>query len=163
MVLKLRDALLAAGGDMRPLTSEEMISLASAVDLEALDLGEYRGFQSQCYKRNTVLLNDHFELVVICWEPGQASAVHDHGRSLCLYLIVDGTMEETLFQMDDNDEPVETDTRAWGRGDITVADGPTIHSIANRTDGKLVTVHMYSPPLDEAATMFTPIPTSAGD
>jgi len=162
MVLKLRDALLAKGGDMRPLTRDELVSLASAVDLEALDLGEYRGFQPPYYRRNTVLLNDHFELVVICWEPGQASGVHDHGKSLCLYLVVEGTMSEELFELDKSGEPRETGARRWSRGDVTVADGPTIHRI-HATDEWLVTVHIYSPPLGSAATMFTPIPTSAGN
>jgi cysteine dioxygenase len=161
MVLKLRDRILAGpGGVRRPLTPAEMESLAKGVDLETLDLRAQRRFQEECYARNTVLLNDHVELVVICWLPGQMSAVHDHGSSYCLYLVVEGTMVEERFTLRDG-EPVPTDERSFGRGDITIAAGDSVHRIVNRTDRNLVTVHIYSPPLGAEMKLYTPIPRRA--
>ena len=162
MVAKLRDAILAgpAGSD-RPLTADEMIALAKGVDLDTLDLGEYCKFQKRCYARNTVLLNEHIELVVICWEAGQASSIHDHGDSLCLYLVSHGTMQEDVYEAPVGDDPEPELTRRWHRGDITLAEGPTIHRISNPAESGLVTIHVYSPPLDERVTHFTPMPTYA--
>jgi hypothetical protein len=34
-----------------------------------------------------------------------------------------------------------------------------VHRILNPGPGNLVTVHIYSPPLDAAVTNYTPIPT----
>ncbi len=159
MVLKLRDRIAASpAGSERALTRDEMVELASAVDLHSLDLGDHSGFKKECYARNTVLLNDHVELVVICWLPGQASAVHDHGQSNCLYLIVDGQMQEELFDLGGNGRPESKSNRSFGRGEITVAGSDDIHRITNVADEKLVTIHIYSPPLDEKMTMYTPIP-----
>lgn len=133
----------------RPLTADEMLSLARSVDLEQLDLGEYRGFDTCRYARNTVELNDAYELVVICWLPGQMSTIHDHGESNCLYLVVEGEMTEELYgdaaALDENPEPVRT--RKFSRGDVTLAAASDVHRI--RADGEchLITVHVYSPPL----------------
>jgi len=159
MVQKLCDAMLAGpGGVERPFLIEEMRSLAEGVDLDAFDPGEFRSFNEQRYARNTVFENEHFELVVICWRPGQASAVHDHGDSFCLYLVVDGEFEERLYELGTDGEPKPTTSRRWGKGGITIASGPDIHQIANDSDQDLLTVHMYSPPLKQTSKLFTPVP-----
>jgi len=158
MVLQLRDRILAAGGNTRPLTRDELLRLASEVDLRTLDLGEYECFQRRCYARNTVLLNDSFELVVICWLPGQASSVHDHGESLCLYLVVRGHMKEERFSRVEGKEPEPAESRRFGPGEITIAQGDEIHRISNDGEEQLTTLHVYSPPLVDN-TNFTPVPT----
>jgi cysteine dioxygenase len=159
MVLRLRDRILEAGGAERPLTAGEMTSLARETDLSALDLGRYCSFKRDCYTRNTVLLNDNLELVVICWLAGQASAIHDHGDSRCLYLVVDGEMKEERFRVEGDAEPEPVDVRTFGRGDVTLALGSDVHRIRNDTAQNLTTVHIYSPPLANTR-MFTPIPRS---
>lgn len=160
MALHLRDTLNASpAGSHRPLTHQELLDLARGVDLETLDLSGYETYCDERYARNTVLLNEHVELVVICWLPGQASAIHDHGRSNCLYLVVNGAMREDRFDLDPTRRPRLSTTCHYGRGDITVAAPSDVHRIANETDVGLVTVHIYSPPLDDSVTQFTPIPT----
>jgi cysteine dioxygenase len=161
MVLKLRDRILAGpGGVTRPLTSEEMEVIARSADLKTLDLSGYRRFQDECYARNTVLLNGQCELVVICWQPGQMSAIHDHGSSYCLYLVIEGTMVEERYRLKDG-KPEKTDERSFKRGDITIAAGDSVHRINNRTGKDLVTVHIYSPPLGANMKLYTPIPRKA--
>jgi cysteine dioxygenase len=161
MVLIQRDHFLRGpGGATRPLTAEEMLAWARSLDLSKLDVSDYRKFQEKCYKRNTVLLNEHMELVVICWLPGQMSAIHDHGRSNCLYVVCEGSMQEELFRLGPDGKPVAERKRRFSRGDVTLAGGKDVHRISNPTDRELVTVHVYSPPLDESAKMYTPIPTA---
>jgi cysteine dioxygenase len=159
MVLKVRDRMLAGpGGVERAFTREEMLELARSVDLESIDCSGYEQFNEERYARNTIFENDHFELVFICWRPGQASAVHDHGASNCLYLVVDGEFEERLFELDEEGEPRRTSARRWKTGDITIAAGDDIHQIANDSDRDLKTLHIYSPPLKQTSKFFTPVP-----
>ena len=160
MVVNLRDRMLAGpAGVERPFTAEEMIDLAKSVDIDGLEIAEFHRFKKGSYQRNRVHLNEHFELVVLCWEPGQSSSIHDHGRSNCLYLILDGSMEEDQFELDADGEPQKTGANVYVRGEVTLAPGHLIHRINNNTDARLVTLHIYSPPLDEAVTHFTPVPT----
>lgn len=162
MVSSLLDRILGGPGVSRTLTPEEMRAFAESVDLDTLDLGEHEKFEDACYARNTVFANEHFELVVICWKAGQASAVHDHGNSHCLYLVVDGEMTEDLYDLDRAGAPRLKRSREWGRGAITISEGPDIHCIKNESEEPLVTVHIYSPPLGDSMTMFTPIPRTTG-
>lgn len=162
MVEKLRDKILAGpAGRERALDAVELVELAKGVDLDLLELGEYVKFDRRCYARNTVLINEFIELVVICWEKGQKSSVHDHGESLCLYLVTGGTMREEVFASiaPGERDPTPSIVRDWQRGDITLAEGRTIHRLVNPGEGGLVTVHLYSPPLGDKVTHFTPLPT----
>lgn len=162
MVLKLRDRILAsAPGTRRPMTGPEMIACAKGVDLATLDLAGYRQFRKERYARNTVFLNEHVELVVICWMAGQASSIHDHGVSNCLYLVVEGTMKEELFRVGSDGAPVAVRERFFAPGQITFAGPKDVHRIQNSGERELVTLHLYSPPLGEAVRNFTPVPTYA--
>jgi len=68
-------------------------------------------------------------------------------------------MDEEQFELPEGGgKPVPTKTNRYGPGDVTLAEGHVIHRISNRTDEKLVTVHIYSPPLDTAVTHYTPVP-----
>lgn len=158
MANRLRDQLLASPGASRALTAEEMLAFGRSVDPAQVDLSEYRQFCNERYARNTVFRNDHFELVVICWLPNQASSIHDHGRSYCLYVVVEGEMQEEMFVVNSAGRPRRQAARCYRRGEITIAGPADIHRIANTGGSDLVTVHLYSPPLDAAVTHFTPIP-----
>jgi hypothetical protein len=46
------------------------------------------------------------------------------------------------------------ESRDWGRGESTIADGPTIHRVCNNSDEDLVTIHLYSPPLPNPPNTF---------
>ena len=154
---KLRDRILdlGPGGSERPLTREEMLAWAAAVDLDAVDLDGYCSFCDERYTRNPVLKNEHFELVVICWKAGQKSPIHDHGVSNCLYVVTGGTMSEEIYERAGQNGHVRmVESRAWGRGDHTIADGPTIHRVCNDSDEDLVTIHLYSPPLPDPPNTF---------
>ena len=159
MAHRLRDQLLASPGVSRALTAPEMLAFGRSVDPAQVDLAEYRQFCAERYARNTVFRNDHFELVVICWQPNQASSIHDHGRSHCLYVVVEGEMQEEMFTINSAGRPRRTAARSYRAGQITIAGPAEVHRIANHASSHLVTVHLYSPPLDDAVTNFTPVPT----
>ena len=72
-----------------------------------------------------------------------------------------GEMTEERFELGPDGMPQATEENRYGVGDITLAPGHLIHRISNRTDSNLVTLHIYSPPLDSAVTHFTPVPTYA--
>jgi predicted metal-dependent enzyme (double-stranded beta helix superfamily) len=159
MAHALRDRLLASPAAARPLGAEEILAFGRSIDLACLDLGAYRQFTATRYARNTIHCSEHFELVAICWLPKQASSIHDHGRSHCLYVIVEGEMQEEMFVLDADGRPRRTQARNFGRGQITIAAPTDVHRIVNATSENLVTLHVYSPPLDDRVTNFTPIPT----
>jgi len=162
MLLELRERMLRGpAGVERPLTRDEMIAFAESVDVSCFDCAGRDEFNEARYARNTVFENEHFELVLICWRPGQASAVHDHGKSYCLYLVLDGELHEELFELDADGEPQPVKLRTWNTGEITVAAGHDVHQIRNDSGRDLKTLHIYSPPLKQTSRNFTPVPRTA--
>ena len=148
-------------GTERPLTRDEMVAFAQSVDVTRFDTAGHDQFNEARYARNTIFENEHFELVLICWRNGQASAVHDHGKSYCLYLVLDGELEEELFELDADGEPRSVTVQSWETGGITVAAGHDVHQIRNYSGRDLRTLHIYSPPLKQTVKNFTQVPRTA--
>ncbi|MCH2637887.1 MAG: cysteine dioxygenase family protein, partial [Candidatus Thalassarchaeum sp.] len=99
------------------------------------------------YQRNIIKRTEHYEMVAITWRPGQATPIHDHDGSDCAFLIVEGTSTETIYETDDNGRAVPSAVRDYAPGEICAAEEPDIHRISNDTDGNLINLHVYTPPL----------------
>ena len=64
-----------------------------------LTLHQYTFFADQRYARNLIELNDHFELMVICWKPGQVSPIHNHANSSCWMGVARGELLEEYARL----------------------------------------------------------------
>lgn len=52
------------------------------------DWKKYALFCKHAYCRNLVHIDDNFELIVLCWEEGQESPVHNHSVCNPFFLII---------------------------------------------------------------------------
>ena len=50
------------------------------------------------YARNLVLRTPHFELLVLCWRPGQHSTIHDHAGALNAIRVRSGELTSRVFR-----------------------------------------------------------------
>lgn len=57
------------------------------------DLERYLWFQPERYTRNLVYRNRHFEVLALCWPPGSASKIHDHGGQRCWFRVESGSFD----------------------------------------------------------------------
>ena len=99
------------------------------------------------YQRNIIKRTEHYEMVAITWRAGQATPIHDHVGSDCAFLIVEGTSTETTYETDDNGRAVPSGVRDYAPGEVCAAEAPDIHRISTDTDGNLINLHIYTPPL----------------
>ncbi len=107
-----------------------------------VNLRDLKHFQQNQYARHLVLRTDNVEIIVVCWLPGQCSPVHGHGPSDAVMVILEGKMSFTNFYPDGRKV-----SGIWEPGDIGHAPVGVKHQIANYSDEELVTLHIYSPPL----------------
>ena len=125
--------------------------LESDVQLE--DVTSACTFAEKHYQRNKIATSDWFDLLVICWKPGQASLIHDHTDSSCGFKILTGTATEVVYErtsgsgdLGDYVRPVSK--RCYAPGEICLAHDNDIHRISiDAARENLVTLHVYSPPL----------------
>ena len=102
------------------------------------------------YTRARVARTEHFELLVLTWRPGQKSAAHDHGGSLCAFTVLGGAVRETRFAPSPDGLVVAESEGELREGEILADTSSEIHALENAPDGELlVSLHVYAPPLPE--------------
>ncbi len=72
-----------------------------AVELNSLQ--PHLFFSPERYTRNLVFKNDLFECLVLCWDIGQSSPIHDHGGQLGWIYLVTGSLFVQNFRIEDRD------------------------------------------------------------
>jgi len=111
-------------------------------------LGEYLLWNTETYARNCVFENEQFEIIALCWEPGQATPIHDHGGEECWVYMVDGTLEETRYSLND-DETFRFEKRhQCVSGDLGYMNNELgWHELANNSEHRAISLHIYCKPI----------------
>ena len=104
-------------------------------------------FDDERYSRNLLAYGPQFYALVLCWKPGQASPVHDHKGASCGVRVIEGVATETSFGWQ-GDKLVERSVTSMAAGEVCGSFDDDIHEIRNNGDSNLVTLHIYSPYLD---------------
>ena len=117
------------------------------------DWRRYAFFSDQHYTRNLVELDARFELMILCWGPGQESPIHNHEGQDCWMAVLDGEVEEVRYPMPSGSGPLHSKgTLRFGPGQVAfIRDEMGLHLVrplGTRPTGG-VTLHLYSSPYDE--------------
>jgi len=146
------------------ITHERLMDLVDRSRLSDALIESHTRFDEGHYARNLVCRTPSFELLVLCWRPGQVSTIHDHLDSLNAIAIVGGQLTSRTF--------VPSDGRPPGTGPVEMAgeervrpgqgwigvDRGGIHQLANTSGEDLITVHVYAPALMELTVYSTDSP-----
>lgn len=132
-------------------------SLLEKSNTEICDVISVCRFDPQHYQRNKIATGEWYDMLVICWRPGQESTIHDHRDSSCGFKILEGTATEVRYKKLANPNPEilnapelvsATESVTYTQGQLCMAEDRDIHKISNlSSDQDLVTLHIYSPPL----------------
>ena len=132
--------------DRRP-GLEELDHKLISIDVNIPALKQCIGYAEDGYQRNVIKKTEHYELVAICWSPGQLTPIHDHVGSDCAFKIIDGISTETTYELNDEGLAYPVGVRDYSAGEICAADEPDIHRVSNNSDSELINLHVYTPPL----------------
>lgn len=116
-------------------------------DGRQLPIEEYVSFSDQGYKRNVVHVSSKCEVAVLCFQKGQITPIHDHGSSVGITVVRQGTMTEELFNKKPTAMIVPTFRRRFYISELSYVNLTTIHRVSNTHAGGLVTLNIYFPPL----------------
>ncbi|MFP5261436.1 MAG: cysteine dioxygenase [Blastocatellia bacterium] len=149
-------ARIIAGLKKAP-TLDEIKGWFSALLMRQRDYERYRAFTKRKYARNLIARGSYAELLMLCWHSGQRTPIHDHGGSVGVILLVEGSLTETMYERMPEGHVRPYNTYKWNPGAITGADVPDIHQLLNlQPEGRdMVTLHCYAPPLSVLNT-FSP-------
>ncbi len=111
--------------------------------MSIINIDTLKSFLESQYSRQLIFKTDNVEIILMCWLPGQGTPIHNHGKSDAITLVLEGELSYTTHY--ENERSV---TGTLLPGDIEHIPVGIEHEVKNNTSDKLVTLHVYSPPLE---------------
>ncbi len=153
------------------ITRDSVLDFCSSVQITDSSLAPYTHFDEKFYTRNLIYRDDLFEVMTICWQPGQKTPVHTHNGQLCWMIPQSGNLGVVDYKWMGCDHPenqnvvgidclagsdhtkveVVREVEACAGGPVLTADKlQTIHRLYNlsETSERAVSIHIYSRPID---------------
>jgi rhodanese-related sulfurtransferase/mannose-6-phosphate isomerase-like protein (cupin superfamily) len=134
------DAATASTSAEQVLTTPE--KLAAIVSKFASTNGWIEKVRLRAERRwyERLYLSSDYDIWVISWLPGQSTGFHDHGSSAGAFVVTSGSLEEH--------RPGEQ-TRTISPNTPLAFAPEYAHDVRNASDAPAISIHAYSPPLDE--------------
>ncbi|KAJ1460053.1 RmlC-like cupin domain-containing protein, partial [Pelagophyceae sp. CCMP2097] len=104
----------------------------------------FANFETHRYTRNVVAVDPAFVVLLLCWDSGQSSAIHDHSGSSCWVKVLSGALDEQRFAAGTM-EPLGASERAEAGAVTYMHDSRGLHAISNASSRRAVSLHVYSP------------------
>jgi len=151
------------------ITKPRIAEYMAAMPLKAEALKNYVWWRDSFYTRNLIYRDELFEVMTICWSPGQKTAIHTHNGQLGWMTVAQGEVVTHAYKhiscnASENQNVVHIDclggatelqldkigsqTCAQGTGMVTVDKLQTIHQIENAGSTGCISLHVYSKPFD---------------
>lgn len=145
----LTGLLLALEAEQRTLTVAELKRALTQARITPNDVQAHVRFGIAKYRRNLVRRTADYEVLVLCWKPGQQSPIHDHSGSNCAVKVLSGAATEVKFDRTATGGLRVASAERLEAGGITASADADLHRVANweGPGENLVTLHVYSPPL----------------
>jgi cysteine dioxygenase len=109
-------------------------------------------FDAEVYTRNLVARNEHFEMLILCWNVGQHSPIHNHAGQNCWMAVMEGEIEETLFSPPTAGIPgplVPRSSKVHLPGRVGfINDDIALHRVRPVPGRRGISLHLYSKPID---------------
>jgi uncharacterized NAD(P)/FAD-binding protein YdhS/predicted metal-dependent enzyme (double-stranded beta helix superfamily) len=123
------------------------------LDLTDLAIANNIYFSPKNYQRQILYRDSNCEIILVCWQPGQFSPIHDHGDSLNVTRVYRGVLTSRTFTQDDSptgkSSPLLLSTRYLQKDEIVGVDRAEIHQLANTSQQNLITLNVYAKPLQQ--------------
>lgn len=114
------------------------------------DLLPYLRWNQKHYTRTCVVRNVRFELLVICYEPGQRTSIHDYDSTSAWVQPLMGEVMEERFQCDlDGGIRLKQASRLSKGVPTALPRDSSIHRFTNAGAERAITLNLYAPPMSQ--------------
>lgn len=127
-----------------------------ALNIPKQAFNPYSTWSEDCYTRNCIFESEKFELILLCWEKGQKTPIHDHGGEECWVKVIDGTLKETIYKKDPPTGLVEVTSNISEQGATSyMIDFMGFHTLENISGHRAMSLHLYAKPI-KTCNIFNP-------
>ena len=150
--------------------TEKVRKLLVDAPVDAESLARYLTWDRRHYTRNLVDKTAQYELIAICWEPGQASSVHNHQGQNCWMATPIGRLQVQNYRVLEEDVAAGTCELAPAELVDMDAEHPCavdpnapVHHVENPRawNERAVSLHFYSLPFD-TCVVYSPEKKTCG-
>lgn len=143
-------------------TSKDNYNLVLQIlNIERQSFSKYENWSKVNYLRNGIFKNEHFEIILLCWEKGQETTVHYHGGEECWMYLIEGELEEIFYTKVTNNTLTQTKSqKLFISKSSYINDSLGLHKLKNSFEGRSLSLHIYAKPIleyrfyDETDKMF---------
>lgn len=101
------------------------------------------------YGRKSIFNNGEVECVLVHIPAYKKTTIHNHGSSIGCARVLEGEMSNVIYTLDEYGYPIKKgEERIDSQRRMHVTDG-LIHEMKNERKDRVVSLHVYSPPLSE--------------
>lgn len=140
-----QDLLAEFGSDPR---GPRVAARLSAYQAACQDWRPFTFFAERSYTRNLVHRCGAFELLLLGWNEGQQSPIHDHANQSCWMAVLDGDLEEIHYKTPATGGIVEGRRARFAPGQVAFIDDKIAFHQIRPLAGRAVSLHLYSNPID---------------
>ena len=130
---------------------QKINKLLSRTDLITTETNKYTFFDfEKPYTRNLVASDGkNYSLLMLCWNPGKESKIHDHPCDGCFIKTIRGCIKETTYTTNEKTNDIKVKhVKFFSEGQVSyMHDSIGLHKIGNPShEHGAVTLHLYTPP-----------------
>jgi cysteine dioxygenase len=123
------------------------------LNLEDLAIAKHICFSPENYQRQILYRDSSCEIILVCWQPGQFSSIHDHGDSLNVTRVYRGVLTSRTFARTDSAtkklSSLLLEEKYLQPNKLVGVDRAQIHQLANTSEQNLITLNIYAKPLKQ--------------
>ncbi|WP_353779847.1 cysteine dioxygenase family protein [Winogradskyella sp. 3972H.M.0a.05] len=117
-------------------------------DCETL-FSEFESWSEKKYTRNCIYRCDDFELILLCWEEGQKTSIHNHGGEECWLYVLNGKVVEHNFIQNSDESLTLVNTETLNARQVSyINDRIGLHRLGNGSTGRTMSLHLYAKPIE---------------
>lgn len=148
-------------GSLRGIRAEEFVPaklnpILASLDLTPESVEPYLQWRPGSYTRNLVCKQPEFELMVLCWDAGSVSAIHDHAGQQCWFVSHSGAFIVENFTLAEGggrpgyarvvSTTIDSNVTV-GMPDYRTAGDNEIHRVSVPAGERAISIHVYARPL----------------
>jgi cysteine dioxygenase len=128
-------------------TDSSYLKIMKAINIPLSEFENFYTWSDEHYTRNCLVRTDEFELMLICWEKGQQSPIHDFASNEAWIHTIHGKLTEERFLLTKNSlEKVSSVT--LGTSEFSYMKKPiSIHRYINSYESRTVSLNLYAKPV----------------
>jgi cysteine dioxygenase len=132
---------------------DRMTRIFESLRFNPKEFQRYAHWTAGKYTRNLVGYNASFTLLMLCWDRGQESPIHDHAGSHCFMKILEGELHEVRYEEKESGKlALKSITQMQEEEVAYIDDHQGVHKMVNPSlDRGAISLHIYIPPYKECS------------